>query len=132
MKYLTAVSFVLAVIAGMPVVAGAAEPNRGFTREDYMVLNLNRGNDSAGNQISQSLRVVRQSVKDIDRALRQVEQVDKQFAKSKGKPDDRYLNAAIENLRKTLKTAQQLEAELETSREELKESIRQALIMTRP
>lgn len=110
----------------------AQEHSRPFTREDYMVLNLNRGNDSAGNAISESLRAARQAVKDLDKALRQIEQVDKVFAKSKGKPDDRYLAGATETLKKTLKTAQDLAAELENSREELKDSIHQALIMSHP
>ncbi len=132
MKYVTAVSFMMAILAGLPNIAMGAEPSRPFTREDYMVLNLNRGNESAGNQISESLRAVRQSVKELDKALRQIEQVDKQFAKSKGKPDDRYLTAATDTLHKTLKTAQQLQAELEASREELKDNIQQALLMAHP
>lgn len=127
MKYATVYLVALTLWAGASA-AAYGQPGRQFTREDYMVMNLNRGNDSAGTQISEALRSARQTVKDLDRALRQMEQVDKQFAKSKGKPDDRYLTPATETLRKTLKTAQQLEVELEASREELKSSIQQALI----
>lgn len=128
MKYVTAMIFALAACVAVPPLAIGQPGGRQFTREDYMVMNLNRGTDSAGTQISEALRSARQSVKDLDRALRQMEQVDKQYAKSKGKPDDRYLSAATETLRKTLKTAQQLEVELEASRDELKSSIQEALI----
>lgn len=128
MKYVTAVIFALVACVAVPSFAIGQPGGRQFTREDYMVMNLNRGTDSAGTQISEALRSARQSVKDLDRALRQMEQVDKQYAKSKGKPDDRYLSAATETLRKTLKTAQQLEVELEASRDELKSSIQEALI----
>lgn len=127
MKYVTAVMIALTTCVATQTLA-IAQPGRQFTREDYMVMNLNRGTASAGTQISEALRAARQSVKDLDRALRQMEQVDKQYAKSKGKPDDRYLAAATETLRKTLKTAQQLEVELEASRDELKSSIQEALI----
>ncbi|MBY0550187.1 MAG: hypothetical protein K2W95_23120 [Candidatus Obscuribacterales bacterium] len=127
MKYVTAVMIALAACVATQTLA-IAQPGRQFTREDYMVMNLNRGTASAGTQISEALRSARQSVKDLDRALRQMEQVDKAYAKSKGKPDDRYLTAATETLRKTLKTAQQLEVELEASRDELKSSIQEALI----
>ena len=128
MKYVRAGLITLSILAAVPALAIAQPGARQFSREDYMVMNLNRGNESAGAQISEALRGARQTVKDLDRALRQIEQVEKQFAKSKGKPDDRYLSAATETVRKTLKTAQQLEAELTASREELKDSIQQALL----
>ena len=100
-----------------------------FTREEFMVLNLNRGNDSTGAHVSEALKQVRAIVRDLDKSLRQLQQVDREFSKSKGKPDDRFLNAAGDRLQDALKSAQQLEKDLEASREELKDSIHQALIM---
>ncbi|MBX9687118.1 MAG: hypothetical protein K2X27_10475 [Candidatus Obscuribacterales bacterium] len=101
---------------------------RQFSREEFMVMNLNRGNDSSGAHISESLKQVRIMVKDLDRSLRQIQQVDREFAKSKGKPDDHFLNPAIDKLQQALKSAQQLSQDLESSREELKDNIQQALI----
>lgn len=103
--------------------------NKQFSREDYMVLNLNKGDDSTGAHISESLREVRIMVKELDKGLRQLQQVDREFAKSKGRPDDKFLSAASDRLQQALKSAQQLEKDLEASREELKDSIHEALIM---
>lgn len=100
-----------------------------FSREEYMVMNLNKGNDSTGTHISEALKEVRAMVKDLDRSLRQLQQVDREFARSKGKPDDRFMAPASATLEQALKTAQQLAQELEGSREQLKDSIHQALIM---
>lgn len=102
---------------------------RQFSREEFMVLNLNRGKDSAGAHISDSLRDARNTVKVLDRSLRQLQQVDREYAKSKGKPDDKFLRAASERLEQALKSAEQLVQDLETSRDELKDNIHQALIM---
>lgn len=100
-----------------------------FSREEYMVLNLNRGKDSAGTHISDALRQARDMVKDLDRSLRQVQQVEREYAKSKGRPDDKFLAATTDRLEQALKSAQQLASELELSREELKDNIHHALIM---
>jgi hypothetical protein len=104
-------------------------PDRQFTREEYMVLNLDRGEDSTGAHVRASLKEVKAMVKDLDKGLRQMQQVDREFAKSKGKPDDRYLAPATERLQAALKTAQQLDLDLTACRDELKDSIHQALIM---
>lgn len=102
---------------------------RQFSREEYMVLNLNRGSDSTGTHIADALKEVRVIVRELDKSLRQLQQVDREFAKSKGKPDDRFLNGAADRLQQALKSAQQLEQDLTASRDELKDSIHQALIM---
>ncbi len=100
-----------------------------FSREEFMVLNLNRGNDSTGAHISESLKQVRLVVKDLEKSLRQLQQVDREYAKSKGRPDDKFLGNASDRLQQALKLSQQLSTELETSKEELKDSIHSALIM---
>lgn len=102
---------------------------RQFTREEFMVLNLNRGADSSGSHLSDSLKLTKQMIKDLDKSLRQLQQADREFAKSKGRPDDHFLTPAATRLEESLKTAQKLAEELEASRAELKDSIHQALIM---
>lgn len=106
-----------------------AAPVQRFSREDFMLMNLNRGEASTGAQISGALRDTRTMVKGLERALRQLEQVDKQYAKAKGKPDDHYMFQPGERLKQALKTATQLETELEQARDELKEAINQTLVV---
>lgn len=135
MKRKLAMSVLLLVcFAALPAASLAAKPvkpstpTKTFSREEFMLMNLNRGNDSTGAHIGDGLRQVRQLVKDLDKSLRQLQQADREFAKSKGRPDDKYLAPAATRLEQALKTAQQLETELEGSREELKDSIQQALL----
>ena len=103
--------------------------DRQFTRQEYMVLNLDRGADSTGTHVRESLKEIKVMVKELDKGLRQLRQADIEFAKSKGRPDDRFLSPAAERLQQALKSAQQLELDLTSSRDELKDSIHQALIM---
>lgn len=105
-----------------------APAGRQFSRAEYMVMNLNRGDDSTGAHVSESLKEVRLMVKELDKGLRQLQQVDKEFAKSKGRPDDHFLGPATDRLQQALRSAQQLEQDLTASRDELKEAIQQALI----
>jgi len=105
-----------------------AAPMPKFSRSEYMVMNLNKGPKSAGFFISQSLKETRDSIKTLDRALRQVEQVDREYAKSKGRPDDRYLAGSQDRIREALKAAQQLEQQLVAAREELKFGIQKSLV----
>lgn len=122
----------ISVIMASIAAAGNVKPppaGKQFSREEFMLMNLNRGEDSTGAHIGDSLKQVKGIVKELDRSLRQLQQVDKEFAKSKGKPDDKFLAPATDRLQQALKTAQQLSAELEGSREELKDNIHNALLM---
>ncbi|MBY0357063.1 MAG: hypothetical protein K2W82_03605 [Candidatus Obscuribacterales bacterium] len=100
-----------------------------FGREDFLMMNLNRGQDSTGTHIALAQKQTKQMVKDLDRSLRQLEQVDREFAKAKGHPDNHYLTPAKERLEQALRTAQKLETELESSKEELRDAVQHALIM---
>jgi hypothetical protein len=126
---LLVMGFMPAHLEAFPGRSPAAVPDRQFTREEYMVLNLDRGPDSTGTHVKESLKEVKEMVKELDKGLRQLQQVDIQFAKSKGRPDDRFLTPAAERLQAALKAAQQLEQDLTATRDELKDSIHQALIM---
>ena len=127
----------LMVVAGLlatpaTIAAGPTKPSmptKSFSREEYMLLNLNRGNDSTGTHIADSLKQVRIMIRDLDKSLRQLQQVEREFGKSKGRPDDHFLAPAEARLEQSLKTAQELATQLEASRVELKDSIHQALLM---
>ncbi len=100
-----------------------------FSREEFMLMNLNRGNDSTGAHLSESLKDSRTMVQRLEKSLRQLEEVDKAYARSKGKPDDRFLAPASQRLERALQKAQELASELESCREELKDNIHQTLLL---
>lgn len=121
----------LLVILAAPATA-LAKPEKpqnmpNFHRAEFMLMNLNRGIDSAGTHLLASEKATRQMIKELDKSIRQMEQVNKEFAKFKGRPDDRFLGSAPELVQKALQTAQQLEKELDAAREELKSSIQISL-----
>lgn len=126
---LVSLGLVPANLEAFPEKVNLPPSGRQFTREEYMVLNLDRGNDSTGIYVKNSLKEVKTMVKELDKGLRQLKQVDIEYARSKGRPDDRFLTPATDRLQEALKTAQTLEQQLTDTRDELKESIHQALIM---
>lgn len=127
--YLVNLCLLTALAGHQTAIAKKAEAEvEKFSRAEYMVMNLNKGPKSAGSFISLALKETRETVKSLDRAVRQVEQVDREYAKSKGRPDDRYLAGSAEQLKSALKAAQKLEEELVSARDELKSGIQQSLV----
>lgn len=92
-----------------------------------MMMNLTRGPGSTGFYVVQSLRHAKDMVRDLDKALRQLEQVEKAYAKSRGRPDDRQLAGAAERIRQAQTTAGQLETQLREAYQDLKSSVSQTL-----
>lgn len=102
-------------------------PGLKFDREQIMMMNLTRGPGSTGFYLVQSLRHAKEMVRDLDKALRQLEQVEKAYAKSRGRPDDRPLASSAERIRQAHTTAGQLETQLRQAYEDLKSSVSQTL-----
>jgi len=100
-----------------------------FSRFQMMVVNLNRTKGSTGFTIVQSSRQIKQMEKELDKALSQLEQVEKTYAKSRKRPDDRYFDSTEEKLKHARATAQQLESQLSDAYYDLKGAIKQTLIM---
>lgn len=100
-----------------------------FDRTQYMVMNLNRGKDSTGYYLQESHRSSVVVLQQLEKAQRQLEQVDRAYAKSRGRPDDKYLNDATERIRAAKATAEQLTKELSECQEGLKNSIHQVLLL---
>lgn len=107
----------------------AARPE--FDRAQFMVINLNRGKDSTGYYLQESLRSSRLLLQQLEKAERQLDQVDKAYAKSRGRPDDKYLNSAGARIATAKTTAGQLEQQLQEASAELKSSIHQVLLLER-
>ncbi len=97
-------------------------------REETMVLNLNTGSKSAKFFVLQSLRTTRETQKNLTKAIRQVEQVDSNYAKARQRPDDRTLAGTAERLKQAQATAEKLEKDLDQVNVQLKSDIQSTLI----
>lgn len=99
-----------------------------FGREEIMLMNLNKGAGSAGYYMLTALRQLKEINKELDKAERQVGEVDKAYAKSRGKPDDRYLATSQSRLAQARQTAAKLEEQVRDAYYDLKSSIQQTLV----
>ena len=93
-----------------------------------MIFNLNRTPESAGFYILKSLKDTSAMVKVLAKANHQVEQADVFYAKSRNRPDDRFLSSTQAKLQQAQKTAEELESELSSTYDDLKFSIQQTLV----
>ena len=100
-----------------------------FTREQFMLMNLNRGQDSTGFYLLNCLAKTKVMVRDLDKALRQLEQVERSYAKSRGKPDDRFLDSAAYRIKLAKQTAEQLVVQLKDASDDLRTSVQQTLVL---
>ncbi|HEY9869206.1 MAG TPA: hypothetical protein V6D08_08570 [Candidatus Obscuribacterales bacterium] len=117
----------LLLIPGQARKPAKPPPAPKFDREQIMMMNLTRGPGSTGFYVVQSLRHTKEMVRNLDKALRQLEQVEKSYAKSRGRPDDRPLASSAERIRQAHATAGQLETQLREAFQDLKSSVSQTL-----
>jgi len=68
-------------------------------------------------------------VRDLTKALRQLEEVDKAYSKSRGKPDSRHLEGTKLKLINATKSAERLHEELWDTYLTLKKSISETLVI---
>ena len=68
-------------------------------------------------------------VRDLTKALHQLEEVDKAYAKSRGKPDSRYLEGTKLKLINATRSAEKLHEELWDTYLDLKKSISETLVI---
>jgi hypothetical protein len=106
----------------------AKEGNVSFKREETIILNLERAPKAPKHIILTALRTTKATQKELDRAIRQVENADEAFAKARGKRDSRTMSTTVHRLAAALKTAQQLEQELNAANAELRADVQQTLI----
>lgn len=107
---------------------GDAEPAK-FDRAQIMVINLNHGQSSCGFYLTDALATIKVTNKNLEKALKQLEQVDHAYAKSRHRPDDTFLAPAHDQIKKAKETSELLETELRQSLDELKSSIQQTLVV---
>jgi hypothetical protein len=99
-----------------------------FDRNQTMLINLQTAPMSAGYYILHSYGNAKQMSHDLDRAVNQIEAVDQSYAKSRHRPDDRYLQSVCLKITAAKQTAAQLEDQLSDAFAQLKSSIKETLV----
>lgn len=112
----------------MAPVAGQDFAAPQLTREEKMVYNLKIGKGSALFYLLEATRLAATVEDDLYRAGNQIKQVDKTFARSKGKPDNRYFEATTTKIDLVLEKAKALRAEVEDCRLDLSDAIKETLV----
>jgi hypothetical protein len=108
--------------------AGHAGSGPSPDRAEKMVLNLRVGKGSTGFYVLEAARLSREVETDIRKALFQLREVDKAYAKSRGRPDDKFLERASVKLQQCQDKAKALTEELEDSSQVLKDTIKDTLV----
>lgn len=120
----------LLVIAPISTTDGARADAQGrFDREQTMLMNLKGQPNSTGFFIIQSSEKSKMIVRDLTKALRQLEEVDKAYSKSRGTPDSRHLEGTKLKLINATRTAEKLHDELWDTFQVLKKSISETLVI---
>lgn len=99
-----------------------------FDRNQTMLINLQTAPMSAGYYILHSYGNAKQMSHDLDRAINQIAAVDQSYAKSRKRPDDRYLQTVCLKITAAKQTAAQLEDQLSDAFSQLKSSIKETLV----
>lgn len=124
--------FAVAVLVASPMSTtdGARADAQGkFDREQTMLMNLKGMPNSTGFFIVQSSEKSKMIVRDLTKGLRQLEEVDKAYSKSRGKPDSRHLEGTKLKLINATRSAERLHEELWDTYLTLKKSISETLVI---
>src|SRR5271156_4960381 len=74
----------------------------GFDRAQTLVVNLNKRAGSSGYYLLEGLRFVDTMDHDLLKSLRQVQEVEKTYAKLRGKPDNKYMETTQLKIEKAI------------------------------
>ncbi len=113
-----------ATLAGKPPEPGGTGS---FKRSQILLIRLKSGERSTGQYLKQSQQEAKEMVKQLGKALKQLEQAERAYAKSKGRPDDRFLLGPAVRIEQAMQTARKLREELQGASGELSQSITQTL-----
>lgn len=118
------------VASPMSTTDGARADAQGkFDREQTMLMNLKGMPNSTGFFIVQSSEKSKMIVRDLTKGLRQLEEVDKAYSKSRGKPDSRHLESTKLKLINATQSAEKLHEELWDTYLNLKKNISETLVL---
>ena len=118
----------LSMLACLPRIFQQVNADEKLNRSQTMLLNLKTAPDSSGYYIVQSYRTSKEITNNLEKALTQLAAVDQNYAKYRGRPDDRFLQAASLKVTLARQTAQELQMQLQDAYAELKSSVQEALI----
>jgi len=102
--------------------------NRKFTREETMLLNMTHAKGSVGFLLLESLRTAKESTRNMEKALFQLREIEKSYAKSKGQPDTRYLSGTELKMVQAKQRSEELEGYVSDCFHDLKASIKESLL----
>lgn len=119
----------LPLLAGFfaPLHPVQGEPDK-MNRAEKMLMNLRVGQGSATFYLLEAVRQSKEVEKNLRKALFQIKEVDKAYAKSKGKPDSKYLEAVTVKLNSCQEKSADVSRTIEDSVGDLKEQINDALL----
>ncbi len=125
-----AFSFLLGLLTAKMPLAAAQETFLGqkFTREETMLLNLSHGKGSAGYFLLESERLQKDITHNLERAMSQLEQVEKAYARSKGKPDDKYLASTQLKLVNARQRSEELTEHISNTFRDMKRTVKDVLL----
>lgn len=127
-KFIVLFFILLITYIYLPNRSGQALSKGKLNRSQVMLLNLKSAPMSAGYYIITSYRTSKTIFQDLEKALNQVTEVDKAYAKYRHRPDDRFLQSTCLKMTLAKQTAQELQEQLEDSFAELKSNIEETLI----
>lgn len=99
-----------------------------FDRAQNMVVNLNRVAGSTGFYLLKDIREVKEMDHDLGKALFQVQEVDKTYAKLRGRPDEKFLEAVAIKIQKVQQSRALYEEDLKDAYTQLKSSIQDTMM----
>jgi hypothetical protein len=102
--------------------------DRKFTREELLLLNLGHGQGSAGFFLLEALKQSKETTHNLQRAMSQMRQVEATYAKSKGKPDDKYLQNSELKLTQARQRSEELSENISDGFREMKRSVKETLL----
>lgn len=99
-----------------------------FTREETLLLNLSHGKGSAGFYLLEAERLQKDITRNLERAMSQIEQVDRAYAGSKGHPDTKYLGSTQLKLVNARQRSEELSESISTTFRDMKRTVKDTLL----
>ncbi|HEY9758470.1 MAG TPA: hypothetical protein V6C97_25115 [Oculatellaceae cyanobacterium] len=112
-----------------PTALSETDTTQGFDRAQTLVINLNKKVGSSGFYLLEGLRYCETMDHDILKALRQVQEVERTYAKLRGKPDNRYFELTEVKIDKAMSSNAALRDDLRDAYSQLKAQIKDTLVM---
>ncbi len=102
--------------------------DRKFTREELLLLNIAHGQGSAGFFLLEALGKSKEATRNIERAMSQMRQIESTYAKSKGRPDDKFLTNAELKLTQARQRSEEVTENVSDGFREMKRAVKETLI----